>query len=186
MSDTLKQLLTAERVPQGTFQEIVRMLFHYDVLPSTRKPVLVCWLAGPAAVMAETLSSHAIGLICHEVLCNYMNVDQKKYRPVQTLRYRPMPIRLNYWSFCRSAWHSNQYIRGSYSFFSMNSTKHDGQQLRAPYTPDGVGWIVELDEIIYDSFRLQEFCLLVKPHMNGIMPQSMQHLKLVFVQRERS
>ncbi|CAF3995984.1 unnamed protein product, partial [Rotaria sp. Silwood1] len=56
MSDGLRQQLHAERVDSDMFKEIVNMLFHFDVLPSTDIPVLIGWLVGPAAVMIENLS----------------------------------------------------------------------------------------------------------------------------------
>ncbi|CAF5121662.1 unnamed protein product, partial [Rotaria socialis] len=68
-------------------QDIANMLFHYDVLPSTDIPVLICWLVGPTAVAAENLSEQLIGQICHEVLCRYLNIPQEKNQPVQILRY---------------------------------------------------------------------------------------------------
>ena len=86
MSDVLRQQLYAERVDPEIFQEIADMLFHYDVLPSTNIPVLICWLVGPPAVMIESLSEQLVGQICHEVLCSYLNVAQQNYQPVKILK----------------------------------------------------------------------------------------------------
>jgi hypothetical protein len=57
ISDTLKQQLDMERVDPEILQQIADMIFHYDVLPSTDVPVLICWFAGSVAVMIETLST---------------------------------------------------------------------------------------------------------------------------------
>jgi hypothetical protein len=86
ISDTLKQQLNVERVNPEIFQEIVDMIFHYDVLPSTDVPVLICWFAGSTAVTIENLSTQLIGQICHEVLCNYLNVPHEKYQLVDVLK----------------------------------------------------------------------------------------------------
>lgn len=86
LSDALKQQLRTEHVDSRALQEIINTLFHYDVLPSTNMPVLICWFVGPAAILIENLSEHLIGQICHEVLCSYLNISPEKYPLVQTLR----------------------------------------------------------------------------------------------------
>ncbi len=75
-----------ERVNPEILQEIIDMIFHYDVLPSTNVPVLICWFAGSAAVMIETLSTQLVGQICHEVLCNYLNIAHEKHQLVHVLK----------------------------------------------------------------------------------------------------
>ncbi|CAF4838273.1 unnamed protein product, partial [Rotaria magnacalcarata] len=42
ISDALRQNLQVERVDSQIVQDIANMLFHYDVLPSTDIPVLIC------------------------------------------------------------------------------------------------------------------------------------------------
>lgn len=86
ISDRLRQYLTAERVDLNMVQEIAQSLYHYDVLPSTDIPVLVCWFSGPAALMIENLSTELVGQICHEVLCRYLDVAHTNYQPVQLLK----------------------------------------------------------------------------------------------------
>ncbi|CAF3307332.1 unnamed protein product [Rotaria socialis] len=137
ISDALRQKLQVERVDSQIVQDIANMLFHYDVLPSTDIPVLICWLVGPTAVAAENLSEQLIGQICHEVLCRYLNIPQEKNQPVQILR---------------SAWHSNKYIGGSYSYASTASTKHDRQQLAAAYAPDGVPRVLFAGEATHQQY----------------------------------
>ena len=88
MSDALRQQMQAERVDPQMLQELVRMLFQYDVLTSTDQPVLICWFVGSAALLMESLSTQLIGQLCHEVLCSYLNIDQQKYQPVHVLRCR--------------------------------------------------------------------------------------------------
>ncbi|CAF1041616.1 unnamed protein product [Rotaria sordida] len=137
ISDELRQQLQIERVDSDMFKEIVNMLFHYDVLPSTDIPVLICWFVGPTAIMIENLSEKLIGQVCHEVLCNYLNIVQEKYQPVRILK---------------SEWHSNKYIRGSYSYSSIKSTKHDRRQLQASYAPDGIRRIVFAGEATHEHY----------------------------------
>lgn len=86
MSDGLRQQLQAERVDPQAFQSIVQMLFHYDVLPSTDIPVLICWFVGPPAELIEKLSEQLVGQICHEVLCSYMNIAHESHSPVRVLK----------------------------------------------------------------------------------------------------
>ncbi|UJR16788.1 hypothetical protein I4U23_003687 [Adineta vaga] len=137
MSTLLRQQLDAEQVTSEIVHEIVQMLFHYDILLSTNIPVLICWFVGPAAINMERISSSTLGQICHEVLCNYLNIDHIEHQPIHILK---------------SAWHSNPYICGSYSFYSIDSTKHDGEQLRASYTPDGVERIVFAGEATHEGY----------------------------------
>ncbi|CAF2812249.1 unnamed protein product [Rotaria sp. Silwood2] len=137
MSDGLREQLHAERVDTDIFNAIVSMLFHFDVLPSTDIPVLICWFVGPAAIMIENLSEKLVGQICHEVLCNCLNIAQEKYQPVRTLK---------------SEWHNNKYIRGSYSYSSIKSNKHDRRQLRASYAPDGIRRILFAGEATHEHY----------------------------------
>ncbi|CAF4537313.1 unnamed protein product [Rotaria sp. Silwood1] len=137
MSDGLRQQLHAERVDSDMFKEIVNMLFHFDVLPSTDIPVLIGWLVGPAAVMIENLSEQLVGQICHEVLCHCMNIAQETYQPVRVLK---------------SEWHNNKYIRGSYSYASIKSNKYDRRQLRASYAPDGIRRILFAGEATHEYY----------------------------------
>ena len=86
MSAWLRERLLAERVDPQIFDEIVHTVFHFDVLPSTKEPILICWFAGPAAVMIEALSDPLAGQICHEVLCSYLGESYKKSPPLQILK----------------------------------------------------------------------------------------------------
>jgi hypothetical protein len=86
ISDKLQQQLQAEQVDPSMFQEMVRMIYHYDVLPSTNIPVLICWFVGAPAIMIENLSEQLVGQTCHEVLCNHLNIPQEKYPPVRILK----------------------------------------------------------------------------------------------------
>lgn len=87
MSDQLREQLQNERVDPVVFDEIVRMLFHYDVLPSTDIPVLICWFVGPAAIMMEKLSEQLVGQICHEVVCSFLRISWQKYPLDQVVRF---------------------------------------------------------------------------------------------------
>ena len=86
MSDGLRQQLNAERVNPQMLEEMVQMLFHYDVLPSTDTPVLISWFVGPVAMMMERLDTKLVGQICHEVLCNYLKISPQKYPLVNVFR----------------------------------------------------------------------------------------------------
>lgn len=142
MSDQLREQLQNERVDPAVFDEIVRMLFHYDALPSTDVPVLICWFVGPAAIMMEKLSEQLVGQICHEVVCGFLRISWQKYPLERVIRF----FRTHFIEIidckndfrCRSTWNSNPYVRGSYSYYSIHSNKHDGEQLRASFAPDGV------------------------------------------------
>lgn len=87
MSDQLREQLAHEHVDPAIFDEIVRMLFHYDVLPSTSIPVLISWFVGPAAIMMEGLSEQLVGQICHEVVCSFLQVPWQKFPLERVLRY---------------------------------------------------------------------------------------------------
>ena len=56
-------------------------LFHYDVLPSTNVPLLICWFVGSTAIMIEKLSDQFAGQICHEVLCSGLNISSENFEP---------------------------------------------------------------------------------------------------------
>jgi len=137
MSDQLREQLQNERVDPVVFDEIVRMLFHYDVLPSTDIPVLICWFVGPAAIMMEKLSEQLVGQICHEVVCSFLRISWQKYPLDQVVR---------------STWNSNPYVRGSYSYYSIHSNKNDGKQLRAAFAPEGVPRILWAGEATHPGY----------------------------------
>jgi hypothetical protein len=86
MSDGLREQLNAERVDSRILQEIVQMLFHFDVLLSTDTPVLICWFVGQAGIMMERLNPQLVGQICHEVLCHSLKIPHQKYPLANVLR----------------------------------------------------------------------------------------------------
>ncbi|CAF1377521.1 unnamed protein product [Adineta steineri] len=136
MSDMLRQQLHDERIDPNVVQEIAHELSYCGVLPSTNIPVLICWFAGPIALIIENLNEQIVGQICHETICSYLKVDQNSYPLVRTLK---------------SGWHSNKYIRGSYSYQSIHSNKQDEHELRTSYAPDGVQRILFAGEATHEQ-----------------------------------
>ncbi|CAF0784118.1 unnamed protein product [Adineta ricciae] len=116
---------------------IVEAIHRYDVLPSTDTPVLICWFGGPAAVLIENFSNEIIGQICHEVLCYFLNISSKSNLPINIVK---------------SGWHTNRFVRGSYSYYSTKSTKKDGELLSTPYAPDGIPRIQFAGEATHEKF----------------------------------
>lgn len=86
-SDRLRSLMKNGNVDSNTFNDIVKNIFHYDVLPSTDLPVLICWFVGSAAVLTEKLSKELAGQICHEVLCSALKISQDQHRPTSVVKY---------------------------------------------------------------------------------------------------
>jgi hypothetical protein len=87
LSESLRELLNTEKVHTQTVNTIIEAIYRFDVLPSTNIPVLTCWFGGPAAVLLENLSEKVISQICHEVLCNYLNISSDLNQPTRTLKY---------------------------------------------------------------------------------------------------
>lgn len=81
-----KELLKNENIDVQTIQMIIQAIHRYDVLPSTDIPVLITWFGGPAALVIEDFSAEIIGQICHEVLCNCLNISSKFNQPIRTLK----------------------------------------------------------------------------------------------------
>jgi hypothetical protein len=86
LSESLKELLNVEKIDADVVNTIIEAIYTYDVLPSTDIPVLICWFGGPAAVLLEDLSEKAIGQICHEVLCNCLNISWQSNEPNRILK----------------------------------------------------------------------------------------------------
>lgn len=113
ISDFLQQQLHAEQVDPNVLQEIVQTIFHFDVLPSTDIPVLICWFVGQAAIMIEKLSERLVGQICHEVLCQFLNIPQDKNQLVRTLRF-------DFRSICRLSFTVNLFF---YEFIEVHGIR---------------------------------------------------------------
>jgi hypothetical protein len=86
LSESLKELLNTEKTDVQTVNTIIKSIHRYDVLPSTDVPVLICWFGGLAAVLSENLSEKVIGRICHEVLCNYLDISPQLNQPNHVLK----------------------------------------------------------------------------------------------------
>ena len=78
-SESLRTKFNEENVQSELVDAIIEMLFHYDVLPSSSIPVLICWFVGPSAIEMERLSDGLVGQLCHEVLCNYLNISPESH-----------------------------------------------------------------------------------------------------------
>jgi hypothetical protein len=86
LSESLKELLDAEKIDAQIVKIIIETIHRYDVFSSTDIPVLICWFGGPGAVLLENLSDKLIGQICHEVLCNYLSLSPKLNEPIRVLK----------------------------------------------------------------------------------------------------
>ncbi len=82
----LSESLNTEKADVQTVNTIIKAIHRYDVLPSTDVPVLICWFGGLAAVLSENLSEQVIGQICHEVLCNYLDLSPQLNQPNRVLK----------------------------------------------------------------------------------------------------
>ena len=87
LSTSLKELFNKEKIDSATVNTIIEAIHRYDVLPSTNVPTLICWLTGSAALLTEDLGEQVVGQLCHEVLCDYMNVSSKLSPIIQVLKY---------------------------------------------------------------------------------------------------
>ncbi|CAF1405759.1 unnamed protein product [Adineta steineri] len=134
LSESLKALLNTK---ESDIQTIIEAIHMYEVLSSAEVPVLICWFGGPAALLLENLSEKVIGQICHEVLCNYLNISSELNQPKHVLK---------------SEWHKNKFVRGSYSYCSTKSTTKDREQLRTGYAPDGIPRIQFAGEATHAKF----------------------------------
>ncbi|UJR27003.1 hypothetical protein I4U23_008308 [Adineta vaga] len=123
LSNLLKELLDSTNIDVQTIRIIIEGIHRYDILPSTDTPILLCWFGGQSAVLVENFSEKVIGQICHEVLCYHLTISSKLNPIINILK---------------SGWHTNRFIRGSYSYYSTKSSTQHGELLRAPYAPDGV------------------------------------------------
>ncbi|CAF1271176.1 unnamed protein product [Adineta steineri] len=132
--ESLKALLNTK---ETDIQTIIEAIHMYEVLSSAEVPVLICWFGGPAALLLENLSEKVIGQICHEVLCNYLNISSELNQPKHVLK---------------SEWHKNRFVRGSYSYCSTKSTTKDREQLRTGYAPDGIPRIQFAGEATHAKF----------------------------------
>lgn len=74
-------LIKSKQINDETLKMFVRAIHRYDVLSSTKIPILICWFGGEAAVRLEEFSDEFIGQISHEVLCFYLGVDADVHRP---------------------------------------------------------------------------------------------------------
>lgn len=123
MSQILKEKLQNERIDSKTYEEIVRMIFRYDVLPSTTLPVLTCWFAGQPAILTEKLSEDLLGQICHEILCSYLQIPWQNGRLTRVVRYVvDFSIDLSscrvFFSFQEQLEQQSVYSRGVYLLFN--------------------------------------------------------------------
>lgn len=79
-------------------------LTGFDVLPN-HEGVLLGWVGGRGAYIAETLSEHQVAADCENLLKHYLKLD--KIYPVKRC--------------FRTQWYANKYVRGSYSHITIRS-----------------------------------------------------------------
>lgn len=87
--NTIKERLSDafEKYKQNPdIRKIIESIFQFDVIPSTKVPVLLCWFGGEAALLIEDFDENLVGAICHEVLCFYLNVSPEHNRPIRVLK----------------------------------------------------------------------------------------------------
>ena len=75
-----------EEIDPHVLKTIIQSIHRYDVLPSTETPVLICWFGGSAALLLEDLSESLIGRICHQVLCQSLNLSPDLHQPRRVLK----------------------------------------------------------------------------------------------------
>nr|7OXL_A Chain A, Spermine oxidase,Spermine oxidase,Spermine oxidase [Homo sapiens]7OY0_A Chain A, Spermine oxidase,Spermine oxidase,Spermine oxidase [Homo sapiens] len=95
-----------------------RKICGFDVLypPERYGHVLSGWICGEEALVMETLSDEAVAEICTEMLRQFTGNPNI-----------PKPRRI-----LRSAWGSNPYFRGSYSYTQVGSSGADVEKLAKP------------------------------------------------------
>ncbi|XP_064630026.1 spermine oxidase-like [Lineus longissimus] len=91
----------------------VKKIHSFDVVQQT---VLVGWLTGKEAMHMETLSEEVVGETCVKVLKKFLRRSDI-----------PLPKKV-----IKTAWYSNPYTRGSYSFIPVGASIEDIEHLQEP------------------------------------------------------